>query len=900
MVPFVQYKLLKMIRSLAFAFLLSAGFEVPIWAQSGSLTTVKQAAEITLGSQKVPLPVGTQVTVMNVRGETATISFTQPDGTPVIAQIPTSALALQKMTSPLLATTSVAPTAAPEKASSIDIFVSPQGNDQSAGTLDQPVASLSHAQKMARRAKAEGLSVHVYLRQGTYYLPAPLVFISADSGTKAAPVLYEAYHGEKPVISGGLKLTGLNWTPYKDGIMQTPVPHDLQTDQLFVNGERQILARYPNYDQNVLIFNGHAADAISQKRVNKWSDPAGGFFHAMHPSLWGDFSYEITGKTPDGKLMLSGGWQNNRPTSGNHDFVGDVPGVHHDDRFVENIFEELDAPGEWYLNTKTHVLYFYPPDGLDLNHATVEAVRLKDLLEFRGSDKDPVQFVTLKGLTFTQTLRTFMETKEPIVRTDWALYRGGAIFSEGTEDCAVEDSLLDQLGGNAVFVNNYNRRFTVEGCHIFRAGANGIVFLGDPKAARSPLFNYDNRQGYHDIDQTAGPQTDNYPAECLVDNCLIHQTGRFEKQTAPVEIDLAQDITIRHCSIYDVPRAGINIGDGCWGGHIIEFCDVFDTVKETGDHGSFNSWGRDRWWGLTDIDLNTAIDSTDPDLPRLDAVKPIILRNNRWRCDHGWDIDLDDGSSNYIITNNLCLNGGIKNREGFYRVVENNIMVNNSFCPHVWFRDSQDIFRHNLIWGGYRPAVMGAKPWGKEMDDNLVVKVGATGTTPATELHNASGRDENSIEADPQFMDAAHGDYRVKDGSPALALGFVNFPMNQFGVQKAELVAIALTPPLPGGGPAPKQVEREDATTTWNGMEVRNIRDEGEMSAYGLPGVTGVLILNAETSSNAAHAGLQPDDVILGLNDVRITQVSDLVNAPAAKPYRLKVSRQQREIILSF
>ena len=59
---------------------------------------------------------------------------------------------------------------------------------------------------------------------------------------------------------------------------------------------------------------------------------------------------------------------------------------------------------------------------------------------------------------------------------------------------------------------------------------------------------------------------------------------------------MAQGITVRHCSIYDVPRAGINIGDGCWGGHVIEFCDVFDTVQETGDHGTFNSWGRDRFW----------------------------------------------------------------------------------------------------------------------------------------------------------------------------------------------------------------------------------------------------------------------------------------------------------------
>ena len=175
---------------------------------------------------------------------------------------------------------------------------------------------------------------------------------------------------------------------------------------------------------------------------------------------------------------------------------------------------------------------------------------------------------------------------------------------------------------------------------------------------------------------------------------------------------MAQDITIRHCSLYDAPRAGINIGDGCWGGDVVEGCDIFDTVKETGDHGSFNSWGRDRYWNLGGVDLNTVTLGESRDLPRLDTVRPIILRHNRWRCDHGWDIDLDDGSSNFEIRDNLCLNGGIKLREGFDRVVENNIMVNNSFHPHVWYTDSQDIFRHNIVFTPYRPIRVN-KPWGR-------------------------------------------------------------------------------------------------------------------------------------------------------------------------------------------
>ena len=497
-----------------------------------------------------------------------------------------------------------------------------------------------------------------------------------------------------------------------------------------------------------------------------------------------------------------------------------------------------------------------------------------------------------------------MDTRELLVRTDWAIYRGGAIFFNGAEDCALEDSFLDQVGGNAVFVNNYNRRVAIRGTQIAKAGASGICFVGDPQAARSPLFNYYQVQPLDRIDRTPGPKTGNYPADCLVDDCLIHLTGRVEKQTAGVEIDLAQDITVRHCSIYDVSRAGINIGDGCWGGHVIEFCDVFDTVKETGDHGSFNSWGRDRFWRRNIDEVNAWVRQV-PELPKLDAVKPIVLANNRWRCDHGWDIDLDDGSSFYVITNNLCLHGGIKNREGFGRVVENNIMVDGGYDPHTWFAESGDIFRRNIVWTDYRPANMHRPPWGADMDFNLVHKYGATAIEPATQLQQQSGRDEHSVVADAQFIDPAHGDYRVKGGSPALALGFVNFPMDQFGVQKPELKAIARVPRLPQAKvPAAAAAARATAPATWLGASVRNIADEGEMSAFGLSAVTGVLVLEVPVESALAKAGLRKNDVILSANGTKTVDTAALLRqAPAlsvGSSLKIGVSRNQKEFVVSL
>ncbi len=772
------------------------------------------------------------------------------------------------------------------------IFVAPGGNDTNPGTLEKPCATLAGAQKAARKLAGRE-PVTIFVRAGTYYLPEALILTAQDSGTKAAPVVYQAYQSEHPVISGGALLRDLAWEPYKDGIMQAKVPAGFTTDQLFVNGERQPLARYPNFDPKERHFNGWAKDAISQERAARWKDPAGGFIHALHAAEWGGMHYVITGKGPDNKVAYEGGWQNNRPMG------------MHDIRFVENIFEELDAPGEWFLDSKEGRLYFYPQAGVDLATATIEAVRLRHILEFRGTEEAPVRFVNFKGLTFRHAARTFMENKEPLLRSDWTTYRGGAIFLTGTEDCALEDCFVDQVGGNAVFVNNYNRRVTIRGGHIARAGANGVAFIGDRDAGRVPRDWNDHSLSLAKLDRTPGPKTANYPADCLVEDCLIYLSGRVEKQTAPVQIELSQGITVRHCSLYDVPRAGINIGDGCWGGHVIEFCDIFDTVKETGDHGSFNSWGRDRFWGLEGLDLNN--DQTwkaEKDVVFLDAVKTTIIRNNRWRCDHGWDIDLDDGSSNYHIYNNLLLRGGLKNREGFYRVVENNVIINNGFHPHVWYTHSQDIVRRNIMGiDHYLPAGgMPSTPWGKELDYNFVHCEGLESPQPAEGLADQSRRDEHSIVADAMFVDPAKGDFRVKDGSPALALGFVNFPMDKFGVKKPELKAIARTPEIPK---LERTVRASRVVKRANYIfqaAIRDIASLGDRSAYGLPDESGVLLLDVPAASLAARAGLRKDDVILACDDQPVRNARELWklrDKAAGRALALRVSRGQKQVTVA-
>jgi len=378
-------------------------------------------------------------------------------------------------------------------------YVGPSGNDSNDGSEQAPFATPARAQ-VAARTVVRRERVRVILSAGTYYLKAPLIFSAADSGREVAPVEFLAKDGEEVVFSGGSRLD-LVWEPFRDGILQAATPVGLQLDQLFVNGWIQPMARYPNFDPAIPQFNGFAADSISAERSSRWEDPRGGFIHAMHEALWGDMHWVIRGKNPDGELVYEGGWQNNRPSA-----------MHPTYRYVENIFEELDAPGEWFHDSKSGKLYYHPEPGLDLKTAVFEGVQLSHLMVLNGTREKPVRHISFQGITFRHAARTFMENREPLLRSDWTVYRGGAVLLTGTEDCRLLDCTFEQLGGNSVFVNMYNRRLLIKGCLIRDGGANGVAFVGDPRAVRSPLFKYDQKFDYKAIDRNPGPQTQEYPS----------------------------------------------------------------------------------------------------------------------------------------------------------------------------------------------------------------------------------------------------------------------------------------------------------------------------------------------------------------------------------------------------
>jgi hypothetical protein len=721
---------------------------------------------------------------------------------------------------------------------------------------------------------------------GTYRLTAPLVLTERDSGSEAAPLELRAAPGANVILSGGRSLRGLKWRDWRDGIWRARVDGP-PFDRLWLDGRLLVRARYPNYDPAKLPFGGVAADATSPARVQRWTHPEGGVIHALSSDRWGSIQIPIEGKRPDGSLRLGVATGINRTV---------IPSD--SDHLVENILEELDAVDEWYLDQKSHWLYFKPPPGRSLARAGFVASRLETLIELRGSPAARVHDVTVSGLEFRETETTFLKTTEPLLRSDWMFYRGGAISSENAQRIVISNNRFDELGGNAIVVSGHNRNIAIRGNEIHDIGATGIAFVGRPEAVRSALFEYQQSQPTAAIDHTQGPQSDAYPADSIAEDNLIYRIGAIEKQSAGIEISMAARITVRHNSIYHVPRAGINIGDGTWGGHLIDDNDVFDTVLETGDHGSFNSWGRDRYWSANREEMNRGV-AADPSLVSLDALAPTVIRHNRMRCDHGWDIDLDDGSSNYVIEDNLLLAGGIKLREGFNRIVRNNVVVDNTLHPHVWFANSADVFEHNIVMTGYQPILM--NHWGKSIDFNLFP------TVAALEHARDRGTDAHSAAGSARFVDPREGNFAVAAGSPALLIGFRNFSMNDFGVVSPLLKARAQRPKMPE--PFLDKESGLEAPRELLGMTIKSIETLGEQSATGLPSAQGVLVLAVAQDSPADRAGLQSGDVILRILDDEYgdsdptNTAAELAAAHAGRRWRGQVQfeiwRQQRKSTVS-
>ena len=376
----------------------------------------------------------------------------------------------------------------------------------------------------------------------------------------------------------------------------------------------------------------YSADEEFSNRT--WKNPSTGVVHAFHCGHWGNWQFAIASRDMDQKKITweYGGFQEARGCANGAEW------------YVENIFEELDSPGEYFFDNDTKILYLYPNNtapsmGIGSN--------LKTVLSIQGSSDNPVQNITITGITFAHTSPTFFEPYEVPSGGDWAIYRGGTLFIEGTVNTLISNCTFYSVGGNGVFISNYNRGTVVQKNEFKYAGDSAIAAVGTTNL----------------IDGTDG----NQPRGVQVIGNLAHEVGIWGKQTSFYIQSLACETLLAGNVFFNGPRAGINFNDGFGGGNLVQYNLGFNMVRETGDHGPFNSWDRQPY--LTNVNMELSTPSLQPNQSSL--TRNFLINNYH----STWPIDHDDGSCYYYDTYNFLVYGGYKNYLGHSKVVKYNFYV---------------------------------------------------------------------------------------------------------------------------------------------------------------------------------------------------------------------------------
>jgi GH141 insertion domain/Right handed beta helix region len=656
----------------------------------------------------------------------------------------------------------------PAPARAATFYVAANGNDQWSGVLadpspdgkDGPFASLPAAFGAARKVHASGPgqeSITISIREGVYPLREAVVLTPADSGPSPDhPFTIEAYPGEKPVLSGGQRLTGWKPVPNKPGLWQTEVPEVRQGSwyfrSLFVNGHRQQRARTPN--QGFFRIQGaspqdkpvqlHFAPGDIKK---EWAGP--GDVEVVALLAWSDFRMYIrqVDEANHVAVLSSDSRPSNKENNARY--------------FIENAPDGLDQPGEWYLDRKTGLVRYWAEPGQDPNRIDVRAGRLDDLIVFQGdpAGKKPVKNVVLRGLTFSHT--DWVMPENGYADTQAAVRTLGDVRGEYAVDCAIEDCVFTELSGYALDFGRGCQRLRIVGNEMSQLGAGGIR-LGETARRDDP---FDMNRGH--------VVTDNH----------IHHLGLVYPPAVGVFILQSGQNRIAHNHIHHLYYTAVSVGWN-WG------------YRETPCYENVIEWNH-----LHDVGQFMLSDMGA--VYTLGIQKGTVIRNNLIHDVNsftygGWGLYPDEGSSYIVWENNVvyrCKSAGFHQHYGRENVVRNNVfafgkenqIMRTRAEPHLSF-----YFTNNIVY--YDSGNLLGSNWSNDqyrIDDNVYFDTRLGAHPEAMKFSGATwadwkkrGHDLHSLVVDPKFVAPKQYDFRLQPDSPALKLGFKPIDLSTVGVRE--------------------------------------------------------------------------------------------------------------------
>jgi len=300
---------------------------------------------------------------------------------------------------------------------SAQIYVAPTGNDAHPGSESQPIRTLEHARDLVRARNGRmSADLTVYLQPGTYRLTRPLILDARDSGSGGHSVIYTSTTPSAlPVISGGIAVTGWKLLDRGRNLWSAPAPEGLRNArQLYIDGVRatRTRGRLP-----VAVTRTDAGYTASSDVMARWRNPAGlEFVYTGGNSIWSEREVGLGGWTEPrcpvasirgtAIVMAQPCWDNSTrrillgPGQRTANLVGPAS-VGKEPAYLENAFELLGTPGQFYFDTAARTFYYVPRPGEDLAKADVEAPLLDTLLSAEGTAAAPVHDIAFRGLQFS-------------------------------------------------------------------------------------------------------------------------------------------------------------------------------------------------------------------------------------------------------------------------------------------------------------------------------------------------------------------------------------------------------------------------------------------------------------------------------------------------------------------
>jgi hypothetical protein len=508
-------------------------------------------------------------------------------------------------------------------ATALEFHVSPSGREDASGTKEAPFGTLTQARDAIRILKKKGglnEAVTVWVHGGIYEMSDTLALDVIDSGSEKFPMVYRNVEGDKPVFIGAPKVEG--FSQHQGQILKADIKGmdfgKAGIRQLLFNGKRQPLARYPNADPADPLYagwaflkdvpkdkiEGHAWKRVAyldSKDVREWAKPWELEINIFAGYGWWNFIMPVaTVDRTENTITLK------------KDCGYDLHP--HNRYFIQNALEELDAPGEWYIDRGSDTLYFWPP----ASGGEVRIPKLESFVKMAAATKH----ITIRGLHFTGCTQT-------------------AVSMSGAENCTIAGCVITEVGGwNGAGISMHGKNNVATGNEVSFTGSTGISVAGGD---RLKLESGNN----------------------VADNNHVHHPGMIQKNGAGIGLGgVGNKATHNH--IHHTPRMAVQFtGNNL----VIDYNHMHHTVLETQDGGAVYTGGRD-WISSrgTSLKYNFIHDTIGVGQGSEGLKHPHFT----------WGIYMDDNAGGLDIVGNIVVRSaraGLHLHNGRDHIIENNIFV---------------------------------------------------------------------------------------------------------------------------------------------------------------------------------------------------------------------------------